>query len=156
MIDIETTYKEFGPMVYRRCLQLLGDEAQAAEAMQDVFVKLMGVEEVSAPSSLLYIMATRHCLNILRSKKRRPEDAGGDLVYEIASARDFEETSKARLLLAQLFGRTPESSRVIAVLHYLDGLTLEEVAKEVGMSVSGVRKRLRVLRQELTLLEGQQ
>lgn len=156
MIDIETTYKEFGPMVYRRCLQLLGDEAQAAEAMQDVFVKLMGLEEVSAPSSLLYIMATRHCLNILRSKKRRPEDAGGDLVYEIASARDFEETSKARMLLAQLFGRTPESSRVIAVLHYLDGLTLEEVAKEVGMSVSGVRKRLRVLRQELTLLEGQQ
>lgn len=156
MIDIETTYKEFGPMVYRRCLQLLGDEAQAAEAMQDVFVKLMGVEEVSAPSSLLYIMATRHCLNILRSKKRRPEDAGGDLVYEIASARDFEETSKARMLLAQLFGRTPESSRVIAVLHYLDGLTLEEVAKEVGMSVSGVRKRLRVLRQELTILEGQQ
>lgn len=156
MIDIETTYKEFGPMVYRRCLQLLGDEAQAAEAMQDVFVKLMGVEEVSAPSSLLYIMATRHCLNILRSKKRRPEDASGDLVYEIASARDFEETSKARMLLAQLFGRTPESSRVIAVLHYLDGLTLEEVAKEVGMSVSGVRKRLRVLRQELTILEGQQ
>lgn len=156
MVDIETTYKEFGPMVYRRCLQLLGDEAQAAEAMQDVFVKLMGVEEVSAPSSLLYIMATRHCLNILRSKKRRPEDPSGDLVYEIASARDFEETSKARMLLAQLFGRTPESSRVIAVLHYLDGLTLEEVAKEVGMSVSGVRKRLRVLRQELTILEGQQ
>ena len=156
MIDIETTYKEFGPMVYRRCLQLLGDEAQAAEAMQDVFVKLMSVDEVSAPSSLLYIMATRHCLNILRSKKRRPEDTSGDLVYEIASARDFEETSKARLLLAQLFGRTPESSRVIAVLHYLDGLTLEEVAKEVGMSVSGVRKRLRFLRQELTLLEGQQ
>jgi hypothetical protein len=57
------------------------------------------------------------------------------------------------LLLAQLFGRTPESSRVIAVLHYLDGLTLEEVAKEVGVSVSGVRKRLRVLRQELTILE---
>src|SRR5688572_20920314 len=129
MIDIETTYKEFGPMVYRRCLQLLGDEAQAAEAMQDVFVKLMGVEEVSAPSSLLYIMATRHCLNILRSKKRRPGDAGGGLVYEIASARDFEETSKARLLLAQVFGRTPESSRLIAVLHYLDGVTLEGVAK---------------------------
>lgn len=97
MIDIETTYKEFGPMVYRRCLQLLGDEAQATEAMQDVFVKLMSVDEVSAPSSLLYIMATRHCLNLLRSKKRRPEDASGDLVYEIASARDFEETSKARM-----------------------------------------------------------
>ncbi len=155
MNDLETTYKAFGPMVYRRCLQLLGNPDEAAEAMQDVFVKLLDVEEVRAPSSLLYIMATRHCLNLLRSKKRRPEDANGELVYQIASARDYEESSRARMLLGQLFGQNPESSRVIAVLHYLDGLTLEEVASEVGMSVSGVRKRLRVLREELGILEGQ-
>jgi RNA polymerase sigma-70 factor (ECF subfamily) len=37
------------------------------------------------------------------------------------------------------------------VLHYLDGLTLEQVAREVGLSISGVRKRLRGLR--LTLHE---
>jgi RNA polymerase sigma-70 factor (ECF subfamily) len=54
------------------------------------------------------------------------------------------------LLLDRLFGRHPESSRTIAVLHYVDGLTLEEVADEIGMSVSGVRKRLRALRASLT------
>lgn len=155
MIDLEITYKAFGPMVYRRCLQLLGNPDEAAEAMQDVFVKLLDVEEISAPSSLLYIMATRHCLNLLRSRKRRPEDSQGELVYQIASARDYEESSRARMVLGQLFGKNPESSRVIAVLHYLDGLTLEEVANEVGMSVSGVRKRLRILRAELSILEAQ-
>ncbi len=35
----------------------------------------------------------------------------------------------------------------MAVLHYVDGMTLEEVASHVGMSVSGVRKRLRLLKQ---------
>jgi RNA polymerase sigma-70 factor (ECF subfamily) len=59
------------------------------------------------------------------------------------------------VLLDKLFARHRESSRVIAVLHYLDGLTLEQVAREVGMSVSGVRKRLRGLRQTLAEMEGQ-
>jgi DNA-directed RNA polymerase specialized sigma24 family protein len=47
--------------------------------------------------------------------------------------------SHARLLLDRLFGREPESTRTMAVLHYVDGFTLEEVARETGLSVSGVR-----------------
>ena len=47
------------------------------------------------------------------------------------------------------FGRGRESTRTMAILHYVDGMTLQEVADEVGMSVSGVRKRLRGLRAEL-------
>jgi RNA polymerase sigma-70 factor (ECF subfamily) len=42
----------------------------------------------------------------------------------------------------------------MAVLHYLAGLTLEEVAVEVGLSVSGVRKRLRSLRRALGEMTG--
>ena len=61
--------------------------------------------------------------------------------------------SAARQLLSRLFGSEPESTRVIAVLHLQDGLTLEQVAEEVQMSVSGVRKRLRRVRGELQELE---
>ena len=41
----------------------------------------------------------------------------------------------------------------MAVLYYVDGMTLEEVAREVGMSVSGVRKRLLGLRKSLQEME---
>jgi RNA polymerase sigma-70 factor (ECF subfamily) len=34
----------------------------------------------------------------------------------------------------------------MAVLHYVDGMTLAQVARACGLSVSGVRKRLRALR----------
>ena len=57
-------------------------------------------------------------------------------------------------MLAQIFSREQPSTKTIAVLHLLDGLTLEEVAAEVGLSVSGVRKRLRTLRQHVVELEG--
>jgi RNA polymerase sigma-70 factor (ECF subfamily) len=43
---------------------------------------------------------------------------------------------------------------VIAVLHLVDGLSLEETARETGMSVSGVRKRLRQLRERAVAEEG--
>ena len=60
----------------------------------------------------------------------------------------------ARLFLDRVFEREQPSTRAIAVMHLLDGLTLEEVAHEVGLSVSGVRKRLRTLRSRVEELEG--
>ena len=42
----------------------------------------------------------------------------------------------------------------MAVMHFVDGLTYEEVAAEVGLSVSGVRKRLRTLKGRARALEG--
>jgi RNA polymerase sigma-70 factor (ECF subfamily) len=41
----------------------------------------------------------------------------------------------------------------MAVMHYVDGMTLAEVARETGYSVSGVRKRLRALRSTLEGME---
>ncbi len=60
----------------------------------------------------------------------------------------------ARLHLRNAFRSELQSTRVMAVLHHVDGLTLEQVAREVGLSVSGVRKRLRGLRARLEALEG--
>jgi RNA polymerase sigma-70 factor (ECF subfamily) len=60
-----------------------------------------------------------------------------------------------RLLLDDIFASEKESTRTMAVLHYVDKLTLEETAECVGLSVSGVRKRLRRLRERgLLVREG--
>ncbi len=129
------------------------------DAMQDTFVQVIRYQERldgHAPSSLLYRMATNVCLNKLRSQKRRPEVPDGDLIEKIAHLPDAERLTGARKLLARLFETQQESTRTIAVLHLLDGLTLQEVADEVGMSVSGVRKRLRGLRAKLHELDAMQ
>lgn len=155
-IDVEDYYRRYAPMVLRRCRALLKDEARAHDAMQDVFVLLLRNQQRlrhEGPSSLLYRMATNVCLNQLRSHGRRPEDTEDGLLLKIAAADDVEERSSARGLLERLFGREKESTRTIAVLHLLDGMTLEEVALEVGMSVSGVRKRLRALKAQVKDLE---
>lgn len=156
-VDVGALYAQFGPMVHRRCRALLRNEEKAMEATQDVFVQVLRRAhelDVSAPSSLLYRIATNVSLNRIRTAKRHPEHQDEELLVRIARATDDEERSIAASLLQKLFGKEQESTATIAVLHLLDGLTLEEVAEEVGMSVSGVRKRLRVLRAHLHELEG--
>jgi len=145
-------------MVLRRCRTLLRDENKALDAMHDVFVELLRREkrlDARAPAGLLLTTATHVCLNRLRSERRRPEDLDDDLLARIASLSDDAETlSLARRALDRIFGGEPASTRLIAVLLYVDRLTLEEVAAEVGMSVSGVRKRLRTLKQRLPVTQG--
>jgi RNA polymerase sigma-70 factor (ECF subfamily) len=140
-------------MVLRRCRRLLRSEDKALDAMQDVFVQVIRNESrlaETAPSALLLRIATNICLNKLRSEKRHPEDRDDELVLQIAGANDDAESrSLGRTLLAKIFGRESESTKTIAVMHYVDRMTLEEVALEVGMSVSGVRKRLRTLQERV-------
>jgi RNA polymerase sigma-70 factor (ECF subfamily) len=139
-------------MVLRRCRALLKDEEAAVDAMQDTFVRLLRYSTTlneEAPSSLIYRMATNVCLNRIRSQSRNKEVCDRDLFENIAAMDEPENRLLASNLLNRLFAKQQTSTRTIAVLHFLDGMTLEEVASEVGMSVSGVRKRLRPLRSGL-------
>ena len=151
-LDVGALSRRYGPMVLRRCRQLLRNEDEALDACQDVFVRLIERRRrlnAQYPSSLLYRMATNVCLNRIRDRGRRAEDSDDERLHEIAVLEVPGGSSYARLLLDWLFARHPESSRTIAVLHYVDGLTLEQVAAESGLSVSGVRKRLNKLRQDM-------
>ena len=148
-------------MVMRRCRHLLKDEHLAKDAMQDVFVNLLRHHQNltdDAPSSLLFRIATNVCLNKIRSLPRDPtrvldQSQNETLLYQIATNEDLERQTGIQNLLEVLFRRNPASSRTIAVMHFLDGFTLKEVAKHVKMSESGVRKRLRNLRKQIHELE---
>jgi len=157
-INAEQLYTRYAPMVLRRCNKLLADENAAADIAQEVFIKVWEKRDslnTEFPSSLLWRMATNMCLNHIRDSKRRGNIVNANETFtNIACAEDVENNAGNRDLLDRLFNRHPENSRTIAVLHYIDGMTLEEVAKEVKMSVSGVRKRLRSLKTTLIELEA--
>ena len=148
-IDIEEYYTRYGPMVLRRCRQLLRDDDRAQDALQDVFTKvLMRKENLKDiyPSSLLFRIATNVCLNMIRDRKSLLDIDTQDILSRISVIDDSEDRTVIQSTLDRLFNKEKKSTREIAVLHFVDGMTLREVAQEVGLSLSGVRKRLRDLR----------
>lgn len=157
--DFSELYQKYGPMVLRRCRAILKDEEKALDAMQDVFLRILESKDKikNACASLFYVTATRVCLNKIKSDKLR---SGPDF-EKIAQfmADDFSETEKekidAALAIERIFEKRDHKDSLIATLHFVDGLTLEETAEEIGMSVSGVRKRIRELQKySLKLMEG--
>ena len=150
-MDIEALYTTYGPMVLRRCRALLKDPHQALEATQDVFVELLRRRDtltLDHPSSALYRIATNRCLNLLRSKRRHPEELDHDLLLSIACAPTSEVRAIANRLLIQLFDAQPSLTQQMAVLHWVDGLTYAEVGAMLNLSGSAVRKRLALMRAE--------
>lgn len=158
-LDVDDLYRRYGAMVFRRCRQMLGNEHEAEDAMQETFVNLIRSQDTldqQYPSSLLYRIATNVSLNRIRTRRRHPEDRNEQLLAGIADADETEGRLAADSFLGRLFGGKEESTRVMATLHFVDGLTLEEVAGECGMSVSGVRKRLRKIRELATALKAKE
>ncbi|MGD9346801.1 MAG: sigma-70 family RNA polymerase sigma factor [Candidatus Aminicenantes bacterium] len=155
-INIEEYYTRYGPMVLRRCRQLLRDEEKALDAMQEVFTKLMISQKRlkgNYPSSLLFRISTNVCLNMIRDHKhhRSIDSDSEDIMIQLGSYDEGEDRLVVRDMLDRLFRKEKQSTREIATLHFVDGMTLQEVADEVGLSLSGVRKRIRELRTRIKI-----
>ena len=151
-LDVEALYRRYGPMVLRRCRELLRDEEKALDAMQDTFVRVLDRQDRlqdTAPGGLLYRVATNVCLNVLRSQSRHRTDGDTTVVERIAASGDEPERVLTDMVLERIFRREPASTRTMAVMHWVDRMTLAEVADESGLSISGVRRRLRTLRKRV-------
>lgn len=148
--DFAEIYRKFSPMVLRRCRALLKDEDKAVDAMQDVFIKIMEqnskINNICA--SYFYVTATHICLNKIRAEKIRSgtnfDAVSETLICENSSTE--ENKVDTTILLQKIFADRDEKDKLIATLHYVDGYTLEETAKLMEMSVSGIQKRLNGLK----------
>jgi RNA polymerase sigma-70 factor (ECF subfamily) len=145
-INIEEYYLRYGPMVFRRCRQLLRDEERARDATQEVFAKLLMRQEQlknQYPSSLLFRISTNTCLTMIRDQRSRLLLNREDILGSIAAYDESEKKVAIRDLIKKIFQKEKASTREMAVMHFVDGMTFQEVAAEIGLSASGVRRRIR-------------
>lgn len=135
--------------------RLLGDQAAAEDAAQEIFLKIHRavdrIDPTRDPAPWLTTIAYNHCRDIWRSSTNRMERRSTSLQDSpelgeripsrsatpegVALSREREE--QVREAIAQL----PEPQREVVVLHDYRGLTHEEVAEIVGASHAAVRKR---------------
>jgi RNA polymerase sigma-70 factor (ECF subfamily) len=158
----------------RLCLRLLRDAAEAEEAVQETFLKLYrragGFERKGQLYTLLYRIATNHCLNRLRRRRLvRFVSLGAagvaageelepplDAVDDGPSPQDRLVARKRWRLARGAIERLPAGQRAVLVLVRLEGLSYQETADALGISLGAVESRLfRAMRRlEAELEEG--
>jgi RNA polymerase sigma-70 factor (ECF subfamily) len=146
-----------GP-VYNLIFGMLGDTADAADAAQEVFLKAFkGIRHFRQGSSLktwLYRIAIREALNHRRWFKRHvqknvsidaePEKGGASIDLEDLSATPFDRlaTQEIQVAVQGALQQVPEVFRSAVILRDLEGLSYEEVAEVLEVSVGTVKSRI--------------
>jgi RNA polymerase sigma-70 factor (ECF subfamily) len=130
--DLERIFREHSGLVYRAAYRLTGSVEDAEDALQTIFLRLLGQER--PPDLELNVKGYLHraagnlALDAIRTRKRRasaidapaPEDTG-------EGAREV-----VRAALAELNPRAAET----VVLRYIEGYSNGEIAAMVGTSPS--------------------
>jgi RNA polymerase sigma-70 factor (ECF subfamily) len=136
-------YREFGPVVYRRCVRLLGDREVARDATQEVFVKLLREDRLLGDDQdvlpWIYRVTTHHCLNLRRDGRRLVRGGGQEYLDVLAGA---EVPYPERRLAQQVLGRFDPTTQAVAVGVLVDGMEREEVAGALGISRRTVHRKL--------------
>jgi RNA polymerase sigma factor (sigma-70 family) len=75
LIDWRLTIHEYGPMVWKRLFRIVGNEADASDGFQEVFltaVKVSRRESICNMAGFLNLTATRCGIDCLRRRQRHP------------------------------------------------------------------------------------
>jgi len=151
--ELAQLYREYGYFLFRRCFAYLGDTSRAQDALQEVFVRALrsmnGFRGDAHPRTWLCRIADHLCIDLLRRDQRSPfasldPRAGpGAELESVMLADDGDALRAVRGLMASL---DPSEQR-LAVLHFADELTQDEIAAELSLSRRTVGKRIKALRE---------
>ncbi len=145
----------YSGMVHGVCVRVLHDGHAAEDAFQAVFLVLAKsarrIRKQTALASWLHGVAYRVALRALAQRQRRRERISDmDQMTAHPPIRDVGEAYEQQLLDDEL-EHLPPKYREPLVLHYLQGLTNNQVAHRLGLSVTAVEGRIKRGKKELRL-----
>jgi RNA polymerase sigma-70 factor (ECF subfamily) len=146
--------------VFNLVSRILENPAEAADVLQDVFIKVFkGIRQFHGDSSLktwIYRIAVHEASNHRRGWRRRHwhepmsiDDRGADSALSAAEARASGESPYRLLeqadrqeLLRRALASLAQPYRTVVVLREIEGLAYDEIAQVMGVAEGTVKSRL--------------
>ena len=150
--DIERIFRTHVQTVYRVTYSFMGSAADAEDATQATFMKLVdhprSFESEQHEKAWLIVCASNLCRDLLKSAGRTRVTAMPE--RELADPHQAEpiDTTLDAVL------RLPERYKDVVYLYYYEGMPTDEIAQVVGSPPSTVRNRLRDARKLLRQMLG--
>ena len=148
--------------VYRFCLRSLGNPEAAADATQEVFLRVVRNaprwEQKAKFTTWLYTIARNYCIDEARKGRFRKTDSlnesahkdddGGeekqDRVQAPTPASDaVADQRRVRAVIDEALATLPEEQREVFCLREYSGLAFKDIAEAVGANENTVKSRMR-------------
>ena len=161
-ILVEKHQKSVHALAWRK----VGDFHDAEEITQDTFLqvykKLPTLKDPYKFAGWLYVIANRLCIDWIRKKNlaiQSLEDTPVEAIEKSSYTHHVSEQSEIaisehrREIVKKLLAKLPESERTVMTLHYLGEMTVKEISRFLGVSVSAIHNRLYRARKRLQAQE---
>ena len=158
-LALDELFRRYRQPAYRVAYRLLGNEADALDAVQEGFVKVLThlphFQGRSSFKTWLLRVVSNAALDLGRQRGRRAAAEPGDATPPDAVPLVWEdptlglERADLRRLLDRALASLPEPQRQTFVLHVDAELSYREVAEVLGISIGTVMSRLYYARQKL-------
>ncbi len=147
-IDITAVFRRNVKSVYRLCYSYLGTDADAEDATQATFMKLVAsprtFNDLDHEKAWLLACAANICKDELKSARRQ---RAGEMPSDVVDARARTESDDVLEAVLAL----PDSYKTCVYLHYYEGYKTEEIANMTDTPPSTVRNRLSDARRLLSI-----
>jgi RNA polymerase sigma-70 factor, ECF subfamily len=137
-----TLYDRHAAGLYRYAVMILADTEAAADAVQQVFTRLVNRgERLEIEAHYLRRAIRNECFSILRDRRRRPHAADSHDILEAMSAPN--DAPEERLAIQAALLALPADQREVVHLKVFEGLTFHEIAELTGESMNTIASRYR-------------
>lgn len=155
-MDIEAIFRRHFKTVYRLCYSFLGSAADAEDAAQATFMKLVErprtFESEGHERAWLIVCASNLCRDVLKSaaySRVAPlaeQDGGRELVADASGGIGIDPGSAVLTQDREVIDAVrslPDKYRDVVYLFYYEGMKTDDIARLVDAPPSTVRNRLR-------------
>lgn len=143
----EEAVMEYGDMLFRISMVLLGHEQDAQDVVQDTFCRYMehrqALYDKDHEKAWLIRVAVNRCKDVHRGRRRHPLVC----LEEVEQYCEFQEQSEVLTALMNL----PDQMKTVLYLHYIEGYKSAEIARMLGITTSAVKKRMQRGREQMKL-----
>lgn len=171
MEKLEAVSKFYGPYIYRVCLRILRNSADAEDAAQDTYIKILDymdrIEDIESNSAKKYVELTAESVakNMLsREKIKRPadmiriDDEAAVTALDAERARLSAEEDRARDNCEEKLHRymiaLSDTERKMLEYHAVEKRTLKETAEHFGVRPDTFRKRMQRIREKAAAIKA--
>ena len=128
----------YGDMLFRLCLVMLGNEADAEDAVQETVIKYMQkaphFENAEHEKAWLITTAKNKCRDMLRFRARHLQT---DIEYVQEMSSDPSDSGILEALMS-----LPEKYRLVLALYYVEEYRIGDIAQIIQKTPSAVKMRL--------------
>lgn len=139
--EFEISFRKLYMPLGMYAMRIVGDADDAEDLVENTFMKawqaIQDGKDFDNFKSYMYLLVRNECIDFLRKKKNE---------VDVSEIPDVEEetidTSERDALIWKAMDKLPEKCREIFLMSKRDGMTNEEIAEELDISIKTVKNQM--------------